>query len=152
MNLFHILLILFIIVPIFEIYLLMTVGSAIGVLPTVALVIFTAVLGTYLLRSQGLATLKKLQNTFHQTQMPAIALLEGVLILLGGALLLTPGFFTDAIGFACLIPIIRRNIVKWVINRFLLQSYAANSYTHTKNHNKKPHSNITIEGEYKHDD
>lgn len=152
MNLSHSLLLLFIIVPILEIYLLITVGSVIGVLPTVALVVFTAVLGTYLLRSQGIATLQKLQNTLHQAQTPAVTLFEGVLILLGGALLLTPGFFTDAIGFCCLIPIIRRKIAEWFINRFLLQSYATSGYTTETTTDKKKHSNVTIEGEYRRDD
>jgi len=114
MNLFKVILLLFIAIPILEIYLLFTVGSLIGVLPTILLIILTAVLGTYLLRAQGLATLQKAQMALQQGQLPADALFEGILLLLGGALLLTPGFFTDAVGFACLIPGLRKYLVYWL--------------------------------------
>jgi UPF0716 protein FxsA len=120
MNLFHILLVLFIFVPIFEIYLFITVGSFIGAIPTVFLVILTAILGTYLLRGQGLATIQKAQSTMEQGQIPATALFEGVLLLIGGALLLTPGFFTDTIGFMCLIPKIREKLINWLRQRILV--------------------------------
>lgn len=106
------LLLLFIIVPILEIYLLITVGRSIGVLPTVSLVILTAIVGTYLLRVQGLATLQTVQTTLAQGQVPTEALLEGIFLLVGGALLLTPGFFTDALGFLCLIPAPRRYVIR----------------------------------------
>jgi len=117
MNPFQRLLLLFILVPIIEIYLLITVGGLIGVWPTVLLIILTAFMGTYLLRSQGLATLQKMQETLQQGQLPAFALLEGIFILIGGALLLTPGFFTDAVGFICLIPILRKYLVFWMTRR-----------------------------------
>ncbi|MCP4698200.1 MAG: FxsA family protein [Gammaproteobacteria bacterium] len=113
MNMFRIMLLLFISVPILEIYLLFSVSKVIGSGNTVLLVILTAVIGTMLLRSQGLATLQKAQNALTRGEMPAEALLEGVLLLLGGALLLTPGFFTDALGFACLLPYPRRLLARW---------------------------------------
>ncbi|MEK8018220.1 MAG: FxsA family protein [Candidatus Parabeggiatoa sp.] len=117
MNLFQILLVLFIFVPIFEIYLFITVGSFLGALPTIFLVIFTAILGAYLLRRQGLATIQKAQATMEQGQIPATALFEGILLLIGGALLLTPGFFTDTIGFMCLIPKVRQLLFHWLRQR-----------------------------------
>jgi UPF0716 protein FxsA len=142
---FQILLLLFISVPILEIYLLISVGSLIGVLPTVLLVIFTAVLGTYLLRAQGLATLQKMQATLEQGQMPAEALFEGVFLLVGGALLLTPGFFTDALGFLCLMPFVRKFLIAWLIQRI----YMASTMKESPMPKRGP---STIEGEYRRED
>ncbi|HDN26927.1 MAG TPA: FxsA family protein [Thioploca sp.] len=145
MNLFKVILLLFIAIPILEIYLLFTVGSLIGVLPTILLIILTAVLGTYLLRAQGLATLQKAQMALQQGQLPADALFEGILLLLGGALLLTPGFFTDAVGFACLIPGLRKYLVYWL-----------RQHVHVVDSSppppKRPKRPSTIDGEYRRDD
>jgi len=140
MTPFQSLLLLFILIPILEIYLLISVGSLIGVLSTILLVIFTAVLGTYLLRAQGLATLQKVQDTLQQGQLPAFVLLEGVFILLGGILLLTPGFFTDAVGFSCLIPVVRKQLIYWLSQRIQMKQPDASS-------SSKPRTKITIEGE-----
>ncbi len=114
---FKVLMLLFVLVPIFEIYLLIQVGGIIGVLPTIFLVVFTAVFGGLLLRWQGLATLERVRATLARGEVPAIELLEGAMLLVGGALLLTPGFFTDAIGFVCLIPVLRRAVIMWAIRR-----------------------------------
>jgi len=148
MSSFQILLILFISIPILEIYLLISVGSVIGVLPTIFLVVFTAVLGTYLLRAQGLATVKKMQATLEQGQMPAEALFEGVLLLVGGALLLTPGFFTDAFGFLCLIPFFRKYLMIWLIRRIHIPSTTKES-PESPTQKQRP---SVIEGEYSRDD
>ena len=115
---FRLLLILFIVVPIIEIYFLVKVGGLIGALPTIALVVFTAVLGTLLLRWQGLSTIARVQANLAAGQVPAIEMMEGVVLLLCGALLLTPGFFTDAIGFLCLITPVRRGLIIAIIGRF----------------------------------
>lgn len=115
---FRTLLVLFIVVPLIEIYLLIKVGGLIGTLPTVGLVVFTAVLGTLLLRWQGLATLGRVQASLGAGQLPAIEMMEGVVLLLCGALLLTPGFFTDTIGFLCLITPLRRGVIVAVMSRF----------------------------------
>jgi UPF0716 protein FxsA len=144
MNLFQRLLLLFIIVPILEIYLLITVGSFIGVWATVLLVILTAIIGTHLLRAQGLATLQKMQETLQQGQVPAFALLEGILILIGGALLLTPGFFTDAVGFVCLIPVLRQYLVYWMSKQ--VQVFQPHEVS------QGPRRPETIEGEYRRED
>ena len=101
---FKLLLLIFILVPAIEIYLLITIGGVIGALPTILLVIGTAVVGVQLLRLQGLSTLARLQNSVQQGDLPTTVMLEGVVLLLCGALLLTPGFFTDAIGFLMLVP------------------------------------------------
>jgi len=100
--------ILFVVMPIVEIGVLIKVGGAIGGWTTIGIVILTAVIGTAMLRQQGVATLNKAQQRMHNGEMPAQQLLEGLLLLIGGVLLLTPGFITDFFGFCTLIPISRR--------------------------------------------
>jgi len=104
MNVFPWLLVLFIGIPLFELYLLIQVGSIIGALPTLALVVFTAVLGAALLRRQGLSTVQRIQIAMNRGEVPALEVVEGAILLIGGAMLLTPGFVTDALGFLCLWP------------------------------------------------
>ena len=127
MNPFGTLLLLFLVVPLAEIYLLIQAGGAIGALNTVALVVFTAVVGAWLLRLQGLATLRRVQQSLEQGELPETALVEGVLLLLAGALLLTPGFLTDVVGFVLLVPGSRVALARAVIARGVLraQSHAA---------------------------
>lgn len=117
---------LFLVVPIVEIYLLIQVGSVIGALPTILLVVATAVIGAYLLRQQGLSTLARFQKNMATGVMPAREMLEGVLLLVGGALLMTPGFFTDAMGFMCLIPFTRRFLVDQLISRSVIKAAGMN--------------------------
>jgi len=139
---FRSLLALFLIVPIIEIYLLIQVGGVIGAIPTVFLVVFTAVLGALLLRQQGFATLGRVQASMARGELPALQLLEGVLLLFGGALLLTPGFFTDAIGFVCLIPRLRQGLIAWVIRRGVLNVSGIGGASNESHHGPR-----TIEGE-----
>ena len=117
-RVFPILMTLFLVIPIIEIYLLIQVGGYIGVLPTIALVVLTAVIGASLLRSQGIQTYMRFNQSLGEGRVPANEILEGVALLIGGALLLTPGFFTDLIGFFCLLPITRRPVVTFIVNRF----------------------------------
>ncbi len=112
---------LVLIIPFVEIYLLLQVGGIIGALPTIFLVVFTAVLGAWLLRQQGFATFKRLQENLAQGKIPAYEMIEGSVILVGGALLLTPGFITDMMGFICLIPQFRKKIAKYIIENHLVQ-------------------------------
>ncbi len=119
MKPFSILFILFLAVPLLEIYLLIKVGTLIGAFPTVFMVVFTAVLGAWLLRIQGFATLNRVRRTMAQGDIPAIEMLEGAVLLVSGALLLTPGFFTDAIGFFCLVPTFRRAMIRWALGHLL---------------------------------
>ncbi len=115
---------LFVAVPILEVFLLIQVGSFIGVGWTIFLVILTAVLGSVLLRIEGLATLFRLQRTLERGELPAFELLEGALLLIGGALLVTPGLFTDTIGFTCLLPYTRRPLIRWFLKRGLVTMQA----------------------------
>lgn len=119
MNPFAILLLLFLMIPILEIYLLIKVGGSIGAMPTVILVVFTAVIGVWLLRIQGFSTLQKVKKIVAAGGIPAFELVEGLILLVAGALLLTPGFFTDTIGFLCLMPALRRLFLIWISGKFM---------------------------------
>ncbi|BCX87992.1 UPF0716 protein FxsA [Methylomarinovum tepidoasis] len=121
MNPFRLLFLVFLIVPLIEIYLLLVIGGIIGPIPTIAMVVFTAVLGAWLLRIEGFHTWFRLQQSLAQGKIPALEIVEGPILLVGGALLLTPGFFTDFLGFLCLLPTTRRRIAQYVLKRWLIQ-------------------------------
>jgi UPF0716 protein FxsA len=101
------LLLFFIGVPLIELYLFLAIGSRIGILPTVATVIITGFIGAWLTKQQGLRTLSRYQQALAEGRLPHEEVIEGLMILVAGAVLLTPGFLTDAIGFALLVPPIR---------------------------------------------
>ncbi len=122
MKIFQLLFLFFLLIPFAEIYLLLQVGGIIGAFPTISLVVFTAVLGAWLMRQQGFATFQRFQASLAQGIMPAYEMIEGLIILVGGALLLTPGFITDILGFACLIPQLRKKIAQYVIENHLIQA------------------------------
>lgn len=151
---FLILVTLFIGIPILEISLLIKVSAAIGGFRTILFVIFTAVLGAYLVKQQGLATVAKFQQEANAGRVPAQQMLEGVALLFAGAVLLTPGFFTDAIGFSLLIPPIRQALIAYVIRNgkivtnFSAGGYAAHTGADSHGTGKNgAHGNV-IEGEY----
>ena len=108
---------LFLLVPLLEIYFLIQVGSVVGAGATVLLVVFTALLGAVLVRAQGFSTLARVQTQLARGILPALEMLEGLLLFAAGALLLTPGFFTDAVGFVFLIPPLRRKIIAHILKR-----------------------------------
>ena len=116
---FKILFILFLTIPLIEITILIEIGRVFGAIYTIILVIGTAALGAALLRHQGLATLMKVQNSMNQGQLPATELTEGLILLIAGALLLTPGFFTDVFGFLVLIPALRRRLAQTILTNFI---------------------------------
>lgn len=122
------LLLLFIAIPIIEMVVLIKVGSAIGALSTVLLVLATAVIGVFLLRQQGLSTLWRLQSKVQSGQSPAAEMLEGIVLAFGGALLLTPGFVTDTIGFLCLIPFSRAYIAKFFVRRMFVSGMQGSQF------------------------
>jgi UPF0716 protein FxsA len=122
MKNFQILFLIVLIIPFAEIYLLLEVGSIIGAFPTIFLVVFTAALGAWLLKQQGFVTFRRFQENITQGVVPAYEMIEGPIILLGGLLLLTPGFITDIFGFFCLIPTLRKKIAQYVIENHLIQS------------------------------
>lgn len=128
---------LFIIIPILEMWVLIKVGSQIGALYTIGLVLLTAIIGINLLRQQGLSTLFRAQQRMNSGQMPVLEMVEGLLLAIGGALLLTPGFITDTIGFACLLPGLRQVIVARLVRHFTIiqaqqgQNHSAESQPRT---------------------
>lgn len=111
---------LFIILPIAEMAVLIKVGGMIGVLNTVGLVLLTAVIGAWLLRQQGLATLLRANQRLNSGELPAKEVAEGLILAVGGALLLTPGFITDTIGFLCLIPGTRHWLAAQALKRMVV--------------------------------
>ncbi|MGB2799932.1 MAG: FxsA family protein [Dehalococcoidia bacterium] len=110
------LMLLFIITPLVELAILVYLGTVIGVLYTVLIVVVTGMIGAILARHQGLATLSRIRNSMEQGIIPSNELFEGALILAGGLLLLTPGIITDIIGFAVLIPQTRRIVGRYSRN------------------------------------
>lgn len=156
MNPFFILLILFFTVPLVEIYLLIEVGSIIGPWPTIFACVFTAVLGAWLLRIQGFSTMRRVQQTAAQGGIPAIEMLEGAMLLISGALLLTPGFFTDAIGFLALVPPLRRTMAILFFQRIFRFPFGGGppggGGFHSSDHPRHRHRPDVIEGEFRRDD
>ena len=147
-RVFPILMTLFLVIPIVEIYLLIQVADIINWLPTIALVVLTAVIGAALLRSQGLQTYIRFNQTLSEGRLPANEILEGVALLIGGALLLTPGFFTDTIGFFCLLPITRRPLVTFLVNRFNpLANFTTDPFQADDGQSMHPKSGNVYEGE-----
>ena len=104
----------FIVVPIVEIAILIKIGAIIGVWETVYIVIATAVIGSYLVRAQGAAVIMSINRDLNEGRMPAGSVLEGLMVLVGGIVLLTPGLLTDVAGFALLIPYTRRMVKRFV--------------------------------------
>lgn len=113
---------LFVTVSLIEIGLFITIGGWLTLWPTLALVLLTGVLGTVLVRQQGLAVLRELQQDMQAARNPLSPLAHGAMILAAGLLLLTPGFFTDAVGFSLMVPAVRRAIIGYIGPRLRAQS------------------------------
>lgn len=104
----------FLAVPLIEIALFIQVGGLIGLWPTLGIVVLTAIAGTMMVRSQGLQTLDRLRRSLNDLTDPTEPLVHGAMILFSGALLLTPGFFTDTVGFLLLFPPVRAVVFNWI--------------------------------------
>lgn len=115
---FFYLLLLFIFIPVIEIALLIEVGSIIGTANTIAVILLTAIIGAYMVKHEGLGVMSRIQQSMNQGIFPAEEMINGMMILVSGALLLTPGFFTDVIGFLMVIPV-TRNLIKSVARRII---------------------------------
>ncbi|MEA2482587.1 MAG: protein FxsA [Thermoleophilaceae bacterium] len=111
------LLLIFIVVPIAELYVIFKVGDLIGWAPTLVLLVADSLLGTWLMRSQGRAVWQRFQATMQSGRLPHREVFDGVLVIFGGAFLITPGFLTDIIGFLLLLPPTRSLFRRWVIRR-----------------------------------
>lgn len=119
--------VIFIVLPFSELMILLKVGAEWGVLPTLGLIIVTATVGYQLFRHQGLHTWRRVNEQLNQGQVPERDLVEGIVILLAGALMITPGLITDAIGLLCLLPFTRRWLIKRLAKRFISR---VNIYSH----------------------
>jgi UPF0716 protein FxsA len=125
-----------------ELYLLLKIGSAIGALPTLTLIVATAALGAYLLKRQGLATWQRLQESLRRGDIPALEIVEGSILLVGGVLLLMPGFLTDLVGLVCLLPFTREKIARRLLERRFRMTEASGERA----------NRLTVEGEYRRED
>ena len=112
-----ILFLLFLATPIIEIAVFIEVGGFIGLWPTIGIVIFTAVLGAFLWKRQGLAVMASAQEALNRGELPMAEVMDGAFLLVAGALLLTPGFVTDAFGFMLFVPAFRHFLARAVFNR-----------------------------------
>lgn len=113
-TMFARLLILFITIPVVELYLFMTIGSRIGIFHTFGIILITGVLGAGLTKLQGMRTLARYQQAMSEGRLPHEEVMDGLMILVAGAVLLTPGFLTDAVGFSLLIPAVRAVLKRWL--------------------------------------
>ncbi|MEM9344258.1 MAG: FxsA family protein [Pseudomonadota bacterium] len=132
---------LFIAVPLIEIALFIQIGGLIGLWPTLLIVVLTAVAGTYLVRSQGAQALAGLRQSMETLNDPSEPLAHGAMILFSGALLLTPGFFTDTVGFLLLVPGVRRWMFAQIKARIRVQQFQYGTA-------QQPDDTTTIDGEF----
>lgn len=144
MNTFQIILLVLLTAPVVEIFLLVQVGGVIGVFPTVLLIVGTGGYGAYLFHVQGLATWARLQSILSRGELPTLELVEGPLVLLGGILLLTPGFLSDVLGLCCLMPGSRRWLAAYLLERGWLKAALAGW-------RPAPSRDSVIEGEFRRD-
>lgn len=117
---------LFTIIPAIELYLLITVGSIVGAPITILIIILTGVLGAYLAKTQGLLTMRSAMEELRNGKTPTEGLVHGILIVVAGIVLITPGFFTDIVGFLLLIPTTRKVMFSFVKSK--LTNIAATKY------------------------
>lgn len=137
---------LFVAVPILEIALFIQVGGLIGLWPTLAIVILTAITGSLLLRSQGVQTLGRLQSSISEGRNPMDPIAHGAMMLVSAVLLLTPGFFTDAVGLLLLVPPVRSYLIKSGAQKF-----ASRTFVFTQGQTEpqqRPAANDTVDGDY----
>jgi len=138
----------FLAVPLIEIALFIQVGGAIGLFSTLAVVVITAILGTWLVRSQGAQAMAQLRGSFNEMRDPTEPLAHGAMILFAGALLLTPGFFTDAVGFLLLFPPFRVVALKYLRSRVKMQSFTMGAQPRGPQSGPySPHDDV-VDGEY----
>lgn len=139
----------FLIIPLLEIALFISVGDIIGLWPTLAVVILTAIIGTVLVRNQGLAALTHMRNTLERLDDPTEPLAHGAMILVSGALLVTPGFFTDALGFALLTPPVRRGLLSLLRKKVKIQTVNyGRPPQNAARPGYRPAANDTIDGDF----
>ena len=137
----------FLLVPLIEIALFIQVGGLIGLWPTLGIVVLTAVLGTWLVRSQGRMAMGRLRSSFSELNDPTEPLAHGAMILIAGALLLTPGFLTDAVGFALLMPPVREAVFRYIARRVVVHEFQMGPDPRRPPHHRPARDDI-IDGDY----
>ena len=135
--------VLFVVVPLAEIYLLIQVGQVIGVWWTILLLVADSVLGSFLIKREGGRAWRALRDALQSHQMPARELADGALILFGGTLLLTPGFFSDVVGFFCVLPF-TRPLARRLLTGFLSRRFLGGSAARTR---RRPGPDSVVRGE-----
>jgi UPF0716 protein FxsA len=140
------LLVAFIAVPMIEIALFIQVGGFIGIWWTLLIVLATAVTGSYLVRNQGLREIANLQRSFSELNDPTEPLANGAMILFAGALLLTPGFFTDIVGLSLLVPAVRKAAFIWAKSRIKVHSFTMGGQAHPQQ--QPPRGDGVIDGDF----
>ncbi len=134
-------------IPLIELYFLIRVGAEIGAFPTIFLTIFTALLGGWMVRTQGFSTLMRVRKSMNRGEIPAFEMMEGAVLLISGFLLLLPGFITDGVGFLLLIPSLRRWLLTAGLKRAgMLRSAAA------QQPGSPAQQHRVIEGDYRRED
>ena len=143
---------LFVVVTLLEIYVLVSVGESIGGFSTVLLVIITALIGSTLLKQQGWSTMAKAQNAMANGQTPAFEMMEGVVILISGVLLITPGFITDMLGLLGLMPWSRSYFIDQILRKNADKVFSQNNPVFTQKtrstKDTKSKKNDALEGEF----
>ena len=135
---------MFLIVPIIEIAIFVALGGMIGFWWTMGGVVLTALIGSYLLRLQGFAVWRDIQQKLNMGQFPGQSIVDGIMLAIAGALLLTPGYFTDAVGFSLFVPQVRYAIFEFLRKRVTFVS--TQSYSSYQNHTSNPHQNADQDG------
>lgn len=149
---------IFIIIPLIEITILINVGEIIGAWYTVGLVLLSAFIGVNMLRYQGLSTLSRAQMRMNSGEIPANEMIEGIILAVGGALLVTPGFVTDFFGFCCLVPFTRHLLVAYLKRHFTVVAARQQSVYQESidpqqfTPQNKPDQGNTYDGEYRRDE
>ncbi len=127
------LLIIFTVVPLIELMVLIKAGEALGTIPTIAIVVCTGILGAAFSRSQGLSVFQKIKMTLQTGQLPGSELIQGLLILVGGVMLVTPGFITDLTGFVLILPSSRKFIAN-IAMAYMKSKIASGKWTFQQQH------------------
>lgn len=134
---------IFVAVPVIEIALFIQVGGLIGTWPTIGIIILTALTGSTLLRGQGLSVLRSAQARLAAGENPGALVAEGAMLLVAGLLMITPGFFTDTVGFLLLVPAVRRFVWRWIAARAVVTTHV-----HMRTGPGPARGGTTVEGEF----
>jgi UPF0716 protein FxsA len=148
-NPFPLLVILFLSLPLIEIYVMIQIGSVIGAGWTVLAIVATAVLGAALIRRQGFGVYMRMNNSMAKGELPAMEMIEGLALLIAGLMLLTPGFITDAIGFLLLVPALRQALALSLLKSHFIQRVDPGDVQARYRHTEVHHQKGPIDGEYR---